>query len=95
MALTKEEVAKVAHLARLDISDAMAESMAHQLSDVLDYAAKLNELNTDDVTPLSHPGKLSNVFRDDVPAPSLPNEAALQNAPDKQSGSFRVPRVIE
>ena len=95
MGLSKQEVDRVAHLARLDLSDEMAEKMAGQLSQVLDLFAKLNELDTTGVEPLSHPGALASVLRDDVPAGSLPREAALQNAPDAADGFFRVPRVIE
>ena len=95
MGLSKQEVDRVAHLARLDLSDEMAEKMAGQLSQVLDLFAKLNELDTAGVEPLSHPGALASVLRDDVPAGSLPREAALQNAPDAADGFFRVPRVIE
>ena len=95
MGLTKQEVAWVAHLARLEIGDDMAEKMAGQLSQVLDYIAKLNELDTSGVEPMSHPGALANVFRDDVPAGSLGRDAALKNAPSQVKGFFRVPRVIE
>ena len=95
MGLSKQEVDRVAHLARLDLSEDMAEKMAGQLSQVLELVAKLNELDTTGVEPLSHPGALASVLRDDVPAGSLPREAALQNAPDAADGFFRVPRVIE
>jgi aspartyl-tRNA(Asn)/glutamyl-tRNA(Gln) amidotransferase subunit C len=95
MSLSKKEVDAVAHLARLEISGEMAEKMAGQLNQVLDLIAKLNELDTTGVEPLSHPGALASVLRDDVPAGSLPRERALQNAPDSADGFFRVPRVIE
>lgn len=95
MALTKQDVARVAHLARLELSDDMAEKMTAQLSAVLGYIAKLDELNTDGVEPLSHPGALHGVFRDDEPAPSLERSEALKNAPEQADGCFRVPRVIE
>ena len=95
MGLSKKEVDWVAHLARLDLSEEMAEKMAGQLNQVLDLIAKLNELDTTGVEPLSHPGALASVLRDDVPAGSLPRERALQNAPDSADGFFRVPRVIE
>ena len=95
MSLSKKEVDAVAHLARLDISEEMAEKMAGQLNQVLDLIAKLNELDTSGVEPLSHPGALASVWRDDVPAGSLPRESALRNAPDAADGFFRVPRVIE
>ena len=95
MSLTKQEVAWVAHLSRIELSDEMAEKMAGQLSQVLDYIAQLNEADTSAVEPMSHSGALANVFRDDTPAPSLPRDAALRNAPDRAEGYFRVPRVIE
>lgn len=95
MGLTRQDVERVAHLARLELSDEMAGKMSAQLSAVLDYIAKLNELDTDGVEPLSHPGALSGVFREDEPAASLDRGEALRNAPDQADGCFRVPRVIE
>ena len=95
MALTKKDVEWVAHLSRLELPDAAIETMTSQLSDVLDYIEKLSELDTSDVMPMSHPGALKNVFREDEPRDSLPREAALKNAPDQADGCFRVPRVIE
>ena len=95
MGLSKEEVERVALLARLELSDEMAAKMSTQLSAVLDYITKLNELDTADVEPMSHPGALSGVFREDEPAASLERDKALQNAPDRANGCFRVPRVIE
>ena len=95
MALSKEEVERVALLARLELSEEMAAKMASQLSQVLDYVAKLNKLDTSGAEPLSHPGAPGNVFREDAPTGSLEREAALKNAPDQADGFFRVPRVIE
>ena len=95
MAMTPKDVAWVAHLARLELSAEMAEKMTAQLSAVLDYIAKLDELDTDGVEPLSHPGALHGVFREDEPAASLDRADALRNAPDQADGCFRVPRVIE
>ena len=87
MGLSKKEVDAVAHLARLDISDEMAEKMAGQLSQVLDLIAKLNELDTTGVEPLSHPGALASVLRDDVPAGSLPRES---RAPERAGRGRRL-----
>ena len=95
MSLTTKDVAWVAHLSRLELPDETIEKMTAQLSDVLDYIEKLNELDTSDVEPMSHPGALSNVFREDEPGQSLPVDEALRNAPDRADGCFRVPRVIE
>ena len=95
MGLSKEEIAWVAHLSRLELSDDAMERMSAQLSRVLDYIEKLNELDTSDVEPMSHPGALSSVFRDDVPSGSLDLESALKNAPERDEDFFRVPRAIE
>ena len=95
MALTKDEISWVAHLSRIEIDDAMSEKMAAQLTQILGYIEKLNELDTNGVEPLSHPGALKNVFRDDIPTGSIETAQALKNAPDKLNGCFRVPRVIE
>ena len=95
MGLTQKEVEWVAHLARLELTEEMAGKMAGQLSQVLDYIAKLNAADTTGVEPMSHSGSLTGVFREDVPAPSLERDMALRNAPDQAGGYFRVPRVIE
>ena len=95
MGLSKQEVAWVAHLARLELSDQMTEKMSEQLTRVLDYIAKLNELDTSQVEAMSHPGTLSNVFRDDTPTGSPDRKESLKNAPAELKGFFKVPRVIE
>ena len=95
MGLTKKEVEWVAHLARLELTPEMAERMAGQIGQVLDYVAKLNAADTTGMEPMSHAGEMANVFREDVPGQSLPRPEALQNAPEQQEGFFRVPRVIE
>jgi len=95
MALTRKDVEWVAHLSRLDLTDAALDKMTEQLGAVLSYFEKLNELDTDNVSPMSHPGALKNVFREDEPREPLPRDAALKNAPDQADGCFRVPRVIE
>ena len=74
----------LAHLARLELDDAALDKMARQLSAILDYVDQLRQVNTDGVEPLAHPLPLSNVFRDDEPAPSLPVDEALANAPDRR-----------
>jgi aspartyl-tRNA(Asn)/glutamyl-tRNA(Gln) amidotransferase subunit C len=94
MSLTKKELEHVALLSRLELSDEAAMKLAGQLGKVLDYVAKLSELKTDDVAPMTHPHDVSNVFREDEVAPSLSAEEALRNAPDRAGGCFRVPRVI-
>jgi aspartyl-tRNA(Asn)/glutamyl-tRNA(Gln) amidotransferase subunit C len=95
MSLSLEQVAKVAKLARLELSDADLARMQQQLSAILDYIDQLNQLNTDGVEPLAHPLPVQNVFRPDEPAPSLPPDAALQNAPTRFENYFGVPAVFD
>ena len=83
MSLSLEEVRKVARLARLELSEPDLARMQQQLSTILDYVDQLNQLDTKDVEPLAHPLPVQNVFRADEEVPSLPVEAALQNAPNK------------
>ncbi len=95
MAVTHDDVRHVAALARLEISDEDLEPMRRELSAILEYVGKLDELNTDDVPPTSHVLALNNVFRSDTVEESLPRDKALQNAPSEAMGHFRVPKVME
>jgi aspartyl-tRNA(Asn)/glutamyl-tRNA(Gln) amidotransferase subunit C len=95
MSLTPEQVQWVAHLARLELTPAERDTMARQLSAILDYVDQLKQVNTEGVEPLAHPLKVHNVFRADQPAPSLPVDAALANAPDRTGDFFAVPAVLE
>ncbi|MBI3994794.1 MAG: Asp-tRNA(Asn)/Glu-tRNA(Gln) amidotransferase subunit GatC [Nitrospirae bacterium] len=95
MKLSKEEVEHVAKLARLAVSEDEKEAFSRQLSEILTYVGKLNELDTSKVEPTSHVLDLSNVFRDDVVRESLPPVEALANAPDHDNNHFRVPKIIE
>ena len=69
--------------------------MAQQMSSILDYMAKLNELDTEHVPPMSHVLDLNNVFREDVVETRITREEALRNAPESDGEYFRVPKVIE
>jgi aspartyl-tRNA(Asn)/glutamyl-tRNA(Gln) amidotransferase subunit C len=95
MALTPEQVRWVAHLARLELSDAELETMTRQLSAIIDYVNQLQQVDTQGIEPLAHPLPVHNVFRDDEPAPSLSVEAALANAPNRRDGFYGVPAVLE
>ena len=95
MKITRNEVAHVANLARLEISELEMDEFTIQLNAILEYADKLNQLNTEDITPTAHVMPINNVFREDEIAPCLPREAALANAPEEEDGMFRVPPVIE
>jgi aspartyl-tRNA(Asn)/glutamyl-tRNA(Gln) amidotransferase subunit C len=95
MSLTLEQVRWVAHLARLDLGEAELETMTRQISAILEYVDQLQKINTDHVEPLAHPLPIPNVFRDDEPAPSLPVDDALQNAPDRRGDFYGVPAVLD
>lgn len=95
MKITLKEVEHVARLARLALSEEEKEQMRSQLDRILAYMEKLNQLDTTGVEPTSHVIPMTNVFREDAVVPSLPREEALANAPDRQEGFFRVPRIIE
>ena len=93
--IERKDVEHVARLARLALSDAELERMREQLNGILSYIDKLNALDTRDVEPTSHAVPMVNVMREDEPAPCLPREEALANAPDRAGEFFRVPRIIE
>ncbi len=95
MKITKEEVEYVAHLARLEFTEAEKETFTSQLNDILLYMEKLNQVDTTGIEPLTHATYLSNAFREDGVKPSLPYELSLANAPDEKGKSYRVPKVIE
>ena len=95
MALTRDEVRKVAHLARLELSEAEVQQYQEQLSKILDYVARLDELDLADVPPTAYAVPLRNVLRDDEIAPSLPIELALFNAPRTTDQQFLIQRVLD
>ena len=95
MALTLDEVQKVAKLARLEMSAADLVRMQEQLSNILSYVDQLGELNTDGVEPLAHPLPIANVFRDDELGTSLTPDEALSNAPVRLADFFGVPAVFD
>ncbi len=94
MTLTREDVEKVALLARLRLSEAEIAAMTEQLTRVLGYVEQLGELNTDDVAPMAHAIELTNVLVDDIVQPSLDREAALASAPKRDAECYRVPAVL-
>ncbi|CAN5724134.1 Asp-tRNA(Asn)/Glu-tRNA(Gln) amidotransferase subunit GatC [soil metagenome] len=92
--ISRDDVAHVARLARLQLSDAELEEFTGQLGAVLDHAADVEALDVDDVAPTSHPYPLVNVLRADVPAPSLDRDEILAAAPSVEDDRFRVPPVL-
>lgn len=95
MKISKEEVEYVARLARLDLTEEEKETFTGQLSSILEYVGKLNELDTSNVEPTAHVLDISNVMRPDEPGESLTQEQALANAPEKAAGHYKVPKIIE
>lgn len=94
MSLSRADVEKVSLLGRLLLSDAELDTMTTQLTRVVGYVEQLGEVNTDGIQPMAHAVELHNVFRDDALAPSLPRDAALANAPKRDSECYRVPAVL-
>ncbi len=95
MSVTKKDVEKIAQLAKLKFKDSEMDEFTKDMNNILTYMEKLNELNTENVEPLSHPNEDSNIFREDVLKPSISTEEALKNAPDKDDKFFKVPKVIQ
>ncbi len=95
MIISEETIRHVAKLARLALTDDEVHILTPQLSDILDYANELQEIELGDVEPTSHSFPLYNVLRADEPKPGLTREAALRNAPDSDGEQIRVPAVLE
>ncbi|PIP35016.1 MAG: Asp-tRNA(Asn)/Glu-tRNA(Gln) amidotransferase GatCAB subunit C [Desulfobacterales bacterium CG07_land_8_20_14_0_80_52_14] len=95
MNITREEVIRVAGLARLDLDDKTVDRMCAQISEVLGYVAQLNRVDTQNVPPTSNTLSLTNAFREDERAAHLDRELALSNAPQANDGDFIVPKIIQ
>lgn len=95
MPITPAEVAHLARLARLDMTDDELERMAGQLDAILGAVARVSEVATADVPPTSHAVPLTNVLREDVVRPGLSQEQALSGAPAAEDQRFRVPRILD
>lgn len=94
MALSQNEVAALARLARIEMSDEELAHLAPQLDLILESVAKVSDVATDDIPPTSHALPLTNVFREDVVRPSLPLTDVLAGAPSAEQDRFRVPRIL-
>jgi aspartyl-tRNA(Asn)/glutamyl-tRNA(Gln) amidotransferase subunit C len=92
--LRREDVAYVAKLARLTLSEAQLDLFTEQLGQVLEHANDMNALDLDNVVPTAHPFGLVNVVRGDEVRPSLDHEKVMAMAPDAQDGRFAVPRIL-
>ena len=94
MALTADDVASLARLARIELTQAELEVLAPQLDVILESVARVSEVAAQDIPPTSHALPLTNVFRDDELRPSLPREQLLAGAPAAELMRFRVPRIL-
>jgi aspartyl-tRNA(Asn)/glutamyl-tRNA(Gln) amidotransferase subunit C len=95
MKITKEEVRHVADLARLKFDENEEQLLTSQLNSILDYMEQLGKVDTTQIEPTFHAVARKNVFREDSVAPSFPQGLSLSNAPDRDRGFFRVPKIIE
>ncbi len=95
MALTQQEVEHIARLARLELTAEQQELYREQLSAILDYIARLRELDTTDVPPTAGGGLTQMPLRTDATRPSLPTEKLLENAPQTEDDQFKIPPVFE
>ncbi|MGY2704366.1 Asp-tRNA(Asn)/Glu-tRNA(Gln) amidotransferase subunit GatC [Nocardioides sp. HB32] len=92
--ITRDEVAHLANLARIDLSDEELDHLAPQLSVILESVASISGVAGDDIPPTSHALPLTNVFREDVVTPGLTPEQALAGAPEVEQQRFSVPRIL-
>jgi len=95
MKISKDDVIKVAELARLEFKEEETQLFTEQLGNILEYIEKLNELDTENVEPTSHVLDMSTPLRDDKVVKWLSIEEVLQNAPESEDDFFVVPQVIE
>ena len=95
MAISKETVKYVAHLARIELKPKELDKLSGQLKDILGFIDKLKQADIKDISPTSHILPINNVLREDKPRISLSIDKALQNAPKPEGNFFGVPKVIE
>ena len=92
--ISREDVANLAKLARIDMSDVELDHLSKELSVILDAVARVQEVASADVPPTSHPLPLQNVFRKDEVRPSLTQDEVLSAAPAQEEGRFKVPQIL-
>ena len=92
--ISRDDVAHLAKLARIEMSDAELDHLAKEMDVILGAVARVQEVAGADVPPTSHPIPVNNVFREDVVRPSLTQEEAVSGAPAKVDGRFKVPQIL-
>ncbi|MBN2311979.1 MAG: Asp-tRNA(Asn)/Glu-tRNA(Gln) amidotransferase subunit GatC [Candidatus Hydrogenedentes bacterium] len=93
--ITKQDVEYVSGLAHLTLDEETKERLVGELSEILGYMEKLNELDTSNIEPTMHALEMTNVYREDKVQPSLDRETALMNAPDSDGEYFLVPKILD
>ncbi len=93
--VTQKEIARIGHLARLDLTKAEVKSLTADMNQILGYVKTLSDLDLADLEPTAHATRIPTPFREDVVQPSLSVEDALREAPAHDEGGFIVPRIIE
>ncbi|MFX0101498.1 MAG: Asp-tRNA(Asn)/Glu-tRNA(Gln) amidotransferase subunit GatC [Candidatus Hodarchaeota archaeon] len=93
--INEETVQHLADLARIKLSDVEKKEFTKQLSNILDFFSQISELDTENVKPTYHVLELNNVFREDKVRESLSQDQALKNAPEKDKGYFKAPKIVE
>ena len=94
MPITRDEVAHLAELSRMALTEAELEHFAGQLDVIISSVARVQEVAAEGIPPMTHAVLVANVFRDDVEAACLPPEVVLSQAPAADQGRFRVPRIL-
>jgi aspartyl-tRNA(Asn)/glutamyl-tRNA(Gln) amidotransferase subunit C len=94
MSISRQDIEKVALLARLQLTDDELSKMTVELAQIVGYVDQLGEVDTDGIEPMAHPIEKANVFRNDVVAESLPRDEALANAPHRDERGYLVPAVL-
>jgi aspartyl-tRNA(Asn)/glutamyl-tRNA(Gln) amidotransferase subunit C len=94
MPITRDEVAHLARLSRLALSEPELDHFAGQLDVIIGAVARVQEVAAEGIPPMTHAVPVVNVFRDDVEVPCLQQDAVLSQAPAAEDGRFRVPRIL-
>jgi aspartyl-tRNA(Asn)/glutamyl-tRNA(Gln) amidotransferase subunit C len=92
--ITRDDVSHISWLASVKIEDAEKDEFVEQFNSILDYFHQLDEVNTDGVEPTYRVMELANIFRDDIACQSLSQDEALRNAPRRENGYFKSPRIV-
>ncbi|MBD0399890.1 MULTISPECIES: Asp-tRNA(Asn)/Glu-tRNA(Gln) amidotransferase subunit GatC [unclassified Flammeovirga] len=95
MIIDKEAIEKIAHLARLEMDEKSEEKMLKSMNEIVEWVAKLEEVDTEGVAPLTHMTQEQSVWREDEAKYTLSHDDALKNAPKKDADFFRVPKVLD